>query len=465
MKNKSAIVKIIIFMAVLIVPSIAWGIISLCGMKDKLDFDLEEKRDKYTISADADFSKMPAELEAYYNDRVPFRSILITANKKMNTSIEKNYTENIEPIFLGWIDRKNNHNNSNGPSYIEEETSENEKNTEEENDKVHEHSFILVESKESDFENYGYEIHKCSICGEEKRYTLEKLIDTSVYPMKIIGDTTIQGRYNWLFYVNTLSDYEGENIMPDTDYESHLASTIALKKKCDELGKELYFVVLPNKNSVYPEYMPTVTKVAKKRRMELIKEYLDENTDVILKYPIKEMLANKPYYQLYYKYDTHWSPFGFMVGVNAIYEAIGMDKITYDDYEVELVEKYTGDLAVLAGMDLSGYPSDVEGVVVYKKEITTTENELLDSRFIEIDSTSENKKKLVFMGDSFRFGFRAFIAKDFSHTLLIDRVLKGNEEAEKQIKEADVIVIELVERNEILLPEDASYMLGVLNSI
>ena len=46
--------------------------------------------------------------------------------------------------------------------------------------------------------------------------------------------------------------------------------------------------------------------------------------------------------------------------------------------------------------------------------------------------------------------------------LMFDRVLKENESVEKQIKEADVIVIELVERNELLLPEDAKYIYNVL---
>lgn len=463
MKKTHIYIRIIIFLGILILPTICWGIISLCGMKEKLDFDLDEKREKHTISSDVKLSELPAEIEAYYNDRVPFRSVLIKANNKLNTNLEKSYTENIEPVFLAWMDKHNKDDNNaqnNKPSYIEDGTTGSETET---GDILHEHKFDLIEQKASDYENYGYEIYKCSLCGEEKRYTLDKLVDTSLYPMKTIGDTTVIGRYNWLFYTITLADYQGDNIIAEEDYAEHVQPLINLKKLCDELGKELYFIILPNKNSVYSEYMPTLSRVADKRRVEYLKDYIDANTDIILQYPLNEMYANKPYHQLYFRYDTHWSPYGFQIGVNSLYSAMGRDTIDYEDYEITPVEKYTGDLAILAGMDISSYPSDAEGVISYKPEIACEETDWEDNRYVETNSESDNKKNIVMMGDSYRFGFRPFLSKDFSHMLMFDRVLKGNESVEKQIKEADIIVIELVERNELLLPEDVNYIYNVLS--
>ena len=462
MKKTNIYIRIIIFLSILILPTICWGIISLCGMKEKLDFDLDEKREKHTISSEVKVSEITAEIEKYYNDRVPFRSVLIKANNRLNTNLEKCYMENIEPVFLAWMDKQNKDDNNgpdNKPSYIEDETTGSEEETGEES---HKHDFNLTEKKDSDYENYGYEIYKCSLCGEEKKYTLEKLVDTSLYPIKTVGDTTIIGRYRWLFYSLTLPDYQGDNIIPDNDYAGHVQSLINLKNLCDELGKELYFIILPNKNSVYPEYMPTLSRVADKRRVEYLKDYIDENTDIILQYPLKEMFANKPYHQLYFRYDTHWSPYGFQIGVNSLYSAMGMDTIDYEDYEITPVEKYSGDLASLAGMDISSYPSDAEGVISYKPEIECEETDLEENRYVETNSESDNKKNIVMMGDSYRFGFSFFLSKDFSHMLMFDRVLKENESVEKQIKEADVIVIELVERNELLLPEDAKYIYNVL---
>lgn len=462
MKKTHIYIKIALFLSVLILPTVCWGVISLFGMKDKFDFDLEEKREKHTISSDVKLSELPGEVEKYYNDRVPFRSLLIKANNKFNTAIEKKYMEKIEPVFLGWINSNNNNNNvpDDTPVYVEEETFADEQVTE---DNIHKHNFVLIDNKPSDYENYGYEIYKCQDCKEEKKYTLEKLIDTSLYPMKTIGNTTIIGRYNWLFYENTLSDYQGDNIIPDDGYEAHVNPLIKLKKLCDEIGKEIYFIILPNKNSVYAEYMPTMSRVAEKHRVELLKEYIDNNVDIPFVYPLKEMIDKKYINQLYYKYDTHWSPYGFQVGVNALYNLMKMEQIKYEEYEILPVEKHTGDLAILAGMDISSYPSDVEGVISYKTNVNCNEINLDMNRFIETYSDSPNKKKIVFMGDSFRLGFKEFLSKDFSYMYMFDREAKGNTDVEKSIKEADVIVIELVERKEILLPEDANYIYNVLN--
>lgn len=459
MKKTHMYIRIFIFLGVLILPTICWGIISLCGMKGKLDFDLEEKRNKHTIAQDVKISELPAEIEAYYNDRVPFRSILIKSNNKLNSILEKSYIENIEPVFLAWMEnKKDNHGQVNKPSYIEEEVLQTETD-----ESIHQHNFELVEQKDSDYESYGYEIYKCTLCGEKKKYTLEKLVDTSLYPMKTVADSTIIGRYNWLFYTLTLADYRGDNLIAEDVYAEHVQSLINLKNLCDELGKEIYFIILPNKNSVYPEYMPTVSRVADKRRVEYLKEYIDANTDIILQYPIKEMYANKPYHQLYFKYDTHWSPYGFQIGVNSLYSAMGMDTIDYDDYEITPVEKHTGDLAILAGMDMSSYSSDAEGVISYKPGIACDETALEDDRYVETNSESDNNKNIVMMGDSYRKGFKFFLSKDFSHMLIFDRVYKGNENVENQIKEADIIVIELVERNEWRLTEDADYVYNVLS--
>ena len=415
MKDRHILIKMAIFLSILVMPTVLWGIFSLTGIKDKLDFDLEEKREKHTISSDVRLSELPGEIEAYYNDRVPFRSILIDTNNKINTKLEKNYADKIEPIFLGWINKNKDNEPEQKPSYVVEETTP--ANTQEpsgeDNPTSHTHDFTLVEKKDSDYENYGYELYRCSGCSEEKRQVLEKLIDTSIYPMKIVGNTTIIGRYNWLFYEKTLADYRGENLIANEAYAGHVDIFVKLKNKCDELGKELYFIVLPNKNSVYPEYMPTVDRVAKKRRVEGLKEYIDNNTDLVFQYPLKEMYANKPYRQLYYRYDTHWNENGFLVGVNSLYSAMGMKTITYDDYEIITQNRDSGDLAILAGIDISAYQPDTCGTIIYKPEIESQSNRIYEDRYVETNSTSQNQKKLFLMGDSYRFGFEWFLSKDF----------------------------------------------------
>ena len=76
MKKKRAKLHIRVFYIMILAPAILWGIFSLCGLTEKLDFATGEKRNKHQVAEGTNLSNLTQELEAVYNDRVPFRSVL-----------------------------------------------------------------------------------------------------------------------------------------------------------------------------------------------------------------------------------------------------------------------------------------------------------------------------------------------------------------------------------------------------
>ena len=64
-------------MMVLVLPSVLWMIFKATGAAETLDFDLGEKRNKHEITLSRSGANLTSELEAWYNDRVPFRSIIL----------------------------------------------------------------------------------------------------------------------------------------------------------------------------------------------------------------------------------------------------------------------------------------------------------------------------------------------------------------------------------------------------
>ena len=95
----------------LILPTISWIILSHIENKDiisSLDFDLNEKRLKATLSETLNINSINVELENYYNDRIPFRSVLITFKKNFDDAIEKPYREVIEKQLLKIFSRRKN---------------------------------------------------------------------------------------------------------------------------------------------------------------------------------------------------------------------------------------------------------------------------------------------------------------------------------------------------------------------
>ena len=103
--NKVRRIGIALFIIMLTVPSMIWGalgMISFCDhdFKASLEYDVGEKREKSEI-ADSVTDVSPSEmLENYYNDRIPFRSEIITINKKLTEMVERPYNQYIEKKYV-----------------------------------------------------------------------------------------------------------------------------------------------------------------------------------------------------------------------------------------------------------------------------------------------------------------------------------------------------------------------------
>ena len=105
MKRKRAYLRIFIFMVVLVLPSVLWLVFKAAGVTDALDFDLGEKRNKHEIALSKGGANLTSELEAWYNDRVPFRSIILKAEGAVSGAIETPYDKLIEPALIAAVNR------------------------------------------------------------------------------------------------------------------------------------------------------------------------------------------------------------------------------------------------------------------------------------------------------------------------------------------------------------------------
>ena len=68
-------------------------------------------------------------------------------------------------------------------------------------------------------------------------------------------EQVLLGREGWLYYTPSLPDYLGEHL-EDADLEQIARNLAFLQQRCEESGRQFLFTIAPNKNSLYPEYMP-----------------------------------------------------------------------------------------------------------------------------------------------------------------------------------------------------------------
>lgn len=383
-----SIISIALFMTILILPTFIWGIGKLLPGKpiEVLNYDLDENRNLASFPTQF-HPTYGTDLEAFYNDHLPFRSVIISANRRLTAATEKPYDEIISPFLVK-----------------------------------------TFYSKPSDDGELAVEY----------------------MPPKLHNNLTIEGRDGWLFFgtEENLNDYLGNNILSDEELELYLSKMVKLNELCKAQGKELFFFIPPNKTQVYPEKMPSYTIVDSYTRVQRLVDYVQENSDVKIVYPIQELTDAKEDMQVYLKTDTHWNEAGAYIGTQALYSLMGMPTTDIQDVNHYEKEFTTGDLIRMGNLNPEDFPPDTNFEVDYKMDVTVTplDNTDITQWLYKTSSTSENDCNFLIAGDSYRLFMTKYLCRDFSLFNQIHTDSVGEPEVDGLLENADIIVIESVER-------------------
>lgn len=211
------------------------------------------------------------------------------------------------------------------------------------------------------------------------------------------------GKENWLFYKteldgNPLLDYKGTNHFAEEELAAMAENLVAIRDYLrDEKGIQFIIMGLPNKENMYPEYMPdTIPKLIDQSRADQVAEYLQGNTDLNYVYPKEIFLREKEEHQIYYTTDTHWNQIGAFVGLQAVFSQMygtysEPDSVEFNDGDHE----YAGDLATIAGIT-DDYGIDTIYVLIKGS----------------VSSEQYRDEVLLVVGDSFS-GFLAVVAEPY----------------------------------------------------
>ena len=151
-------------------------------------------------------------------------------------------------------------------------------------------------------------------------------------------------------------------------------------------GIDFYILSIPNKSSVYPEYMPdTIERKDTTSRTDLLMKYLEENTDLNVVDAKPSLVKAKKKKPVYYKSDTHFNQIGAFVTVQALKDKIDGKTDSLKKVKFDVVnENYSGDLASLCGMQ-DTFNED-------------TQYQLNES---SVNTSKKSNKRVLVIGDSF----------------------------------------------------------------
>lgn len=144
------------------------------------------------------------------------------------------------------------------------------------------------------------------------------LLGVSATPEVVIG------RDRWMFYTGNFSMEIYRGLMPLSTQElEEWRRVLEMRRQIlAEAGIEYLFVIGPNKESIYPEYMPARFNKLGPTRFEQIVGYLRDHSDfrILDLRPalIEEKVRDSPGNYTYFQYGTHWNGRGSYIAYREI---------------------------------------------------------------------------------------------------------------------------------------------------
>lgn len=275
-----------------------------------------------------------------------------------------------------------------------------------------------------------------------------------------VPDKVLIGKDNYLFLTThgyPVDDYQGYKQLTQDDLDKIYMWIHAFKVWLDSQGIEFYYVIAPDKSTIYPEKLPDTIRQVGQTTADQITEYLSKRGIQVVDLRPILLQAKSMGYDLYYRTDGHWNKLGAYVGYKAIIQELSKKfKVMRSVYMPIHTITYTkpenkGDLYRMMGIE--SYPYFYDVIINYPVTFKVTyDNTKCKVPRMQVTITQNiNKKlpKLLMYRDSFGDSLQLLLANNFCEAHFIWEYLwlsrKIDTQLIKKVK-PDVVIIETVER-------------------
>lgn len=268
--------------------------------------------------------------------------------------------------------------------------------------------------------------------------TLRARLTASVFG-ESATEQVILGREGWLFYADTLPDYEGTAPLSERQLFAAARTLALVQEYAETRGAAFLFTVAPNKNTLYPAYMPSrYEKTTQPSNWTRLMAQLDAQGVAYVDLLPVLAACDVP---VYYRTDSHWNDYGAALASDAILEALGgAGTLAQEPFTAST---HLGDLCEML------YPAGAaaETCPVLARERTFSHVSAFRSpedMTIHTESSGDFGSLLMFR-DSFGNNLYAHLAEAFS-ACCFSRAMPLNLTMLAE-EGADTLLFELVERN------------------
>ena len=283
----------------------------------------------------------------------------------------------------------------------------------------------------------------------------------------------IVGRNGWLFlgddYDHILSMHRGQGITSNRAKAQELSDNLQAWQGYfrDQTASNFYFVVCPEKSTVYSQYLPRWMSGSNSRYATLTDELTGLSHLAYAKQPIQDSNANPKNPLTYYKTDTHWNQFGGYLGYSDL-----MKSLKQEDPRLKSVELTSRDFTQHStqGGDLARFLSsekilkDIDYSPRLPEQGKVIESEYLSGKVVyegepKMDGAPDewllvknphalNKSRVLVLRDSFDTVVSLYMTRTFSQTLQkhYSRVTKVELKKIVSQFQPDLVIVLMVER-------------------
>ena len=133
------------------------------------------------------------------------------------------------------------------------------------------------------------------------------------------SEEVIVGKQGWLYLANSLRAYRGVKKLSAKQTEEWVTVLKAKKEWLASRNIRYLLVVAPNKEEIYPEYLPSsIRPTSKEQFLDSILARLGAESGVEVLDLREPMRRGKALGPVYDRTDTHWSELGMFLGSNEI---------------------------------------------------------------------------------------------------------------------------------------------------
>jgi alginate O-acetyltransferase complex protein AlgJ len=283
-------------------------------------------------------------------------------------------------------------------------------------------------------------------------------LNTQAFPDKVLA-----GKDGWMFWVQkSMDDYRGTNRFTASELEQLDAELTRRTEWCADRDIEYYFVIVPNKHSVYGEHLPdNIFQIDREHRMDQVLNLAKENTDLNLIDLRPVLWSQKGEHRVFHKTDTHWNELGAFFGYQEIIRALKphfplMEPSTLNDFILDTTMKQGMGLAKSLDVDKISQ-EQVIGMKSKQAIIRRLKNRAYpipagftypDNYAMALETDSTQLPKALIIRDSFTNDLYRLLSRNFSEAVFIwdNWEYKLNERIIEQ-ERPDVVITIVIERH------------------